>query len=232
MRKSLYTPGTSVIDITAPGGVDALLAFHRATFGDAQMNGGAGPESGAQGAGESGAEAPVLNEHGYPDETPVKDMAEGQQAAYWRHQARKHEDRWKSMSDYEAIKTERDELKSRTQTPEEKQIEQAKTEAAEQARAEARSETLPLLVRAEFKAAAGGRIAADKLAGILEPLDLTKFLTADGGEVDTDKVQQYVDGLIPDGSQWPDMGQGRRQTTKASGVGAGRDLYADRHSKK
>ena len=26
------------IDITAPGGIDALLAFHRATFGDAQMN--------------------------------------------------------------------------------------------------------------------------------------------------------------------------------------------------
>lgn len=36
-RTHPYVPGTSVIDITAPGGVDALLAFHRATFGDAVM---------------------------------------------------------------------------------------------------------------------------------------------------------------------------------------------------
>lgn len=32
-----YVPGTSIVDIAAPGGIDALLAFHRATFGDAVM---------------------------------------------------------------------------------------------------------------------------------------------------------------------------------------------------
>jgi len=37
MDRTLYTPGTSVIDVTAPGGIDALLAFHRRTFGDATM---------------------------------------------------------------------------------------------------------------------------------------------------------------------------------------------------
>lgn len=56
------------IDITAAGGIDRLLAFHRRTFGDAQMNanaggsgdsGGAGGESGGSGdtGGESGSGA-------------------------------------------------------------------------------------------------------------------------------------------------------------------------------
>ncbi|GMA31595.1 hypothetical protein [Litorihabitans aurantiacus] len=36
-RPSSYVPATSVIDITAPGGIEALLAFQRARFGDATM---------------------------------------------------------------------------------------------------------------------------------------------------------------------------------------------------
>ena len=40
------------IDLTAPGGIDALLNFHRQTFGDAQMNANAGGEAGT--AGEQG----------------------------------------------------------------------------------------------------------------------------------------------------------------------------------
>lgn len=43
------------IDITAPGGIDALIEFHRGTFGDWQMNANSGGESGGSGSGESGA---------------------------------------------------------------------------------------------------------------------------------------------------------------------------------
>lgn len=42
------------IDITAPGGLDRLIKFHRASFGDAQMNANGGTESGGSGSGESG----------------------------------------------------------------------------------------------------------------------------------------------------------------------------------
>lgn len=42
------------IDITAPGGIDALIEFHRGTFGDWQMNANDGGESGGSGSGESG----------------------------------------------------------------------------------------------------------------------------------------------------------------------------------
>lgn len=233
MRTTRYMPGTSVVDITAPGGIAALLDFHRATFGDARMEAGADDDSGGNGDPAGDDNGPALNEHGFPDKTPVKDMTEGQQAAYWRHQARKHEDRVKGMADYDAIRAERDRLRASTQTDAEKAVEKAREEAREAALAEARSATLPALVRAEFKAAAAGRIPADKLAGILEPLDLTKFLAADGGEVDADKVQQYVDGIAPaDGKKWPDTGQGRRQSQQAKGVGAGRELFESRHAKK
>lgn len=51
MRTSFGPHG---IDLSAPGGIDALLAFHRATFGDARMGpedeGGAGGDAAAQAA--------------------------------------------------------------------------------------------------------------------------------------------------------------------------------------
>ena len=223
-KRALYTAGTAYIDITAPGGIERLLDFHRGTFGDARME-----AEGSDGGGDGGDEAPKLNEHGFPDQTPVKDMPAEQQVAYWKHQARKHEGRVKDMADYDAIRAERDELRATGQTDTEKAIEAARKEAAEAARAEARKETLPPLVKAEFRAVIAGRIPADRIANLLEPLDLTKFLTADGGEVDTDKVQQYVDGLgLGDGKKWPDTGQGRRDQQKATGVAAGREAFASR----
>ena len=53
--------------------------------------GGAG--GGGAGGGGAGNQGPQLNEHGYPDATPVADMAPEQAAAYWKHQSRKHEAR-------------------------------------------------------------------------------------------------------------------------------------------
>ncbi|MFE5309709.1 hypothetical protein [Isoptericola sp. NPDC056605] len=245
MRARLYTPGTDHIDITAPGGIDALLAFHRRTFGDAVMKDGEGGDGeGGDGEGGDGGDRdgsdgagtftdPESGEkYAFPEKTPVKDMTAEQQAEYWRHKARKHEGRAGKYADYDAIKKERDELKAATQTDAEKAIDQAKADAKAEGKAEAQREHLPRLVTSEFKVAAAGRIPSEKLATILAPLDLTKFLTADGGEVDTDKVQQYVDGLAPAGGKWPDMGQGRHKPEKTSGVGAGRDLFNDRRSKK
>lgn len=220
-----YTPGTDSIDITAPGGLAALLDFHRANFGDARMEADADAVVVIEGA--------QLNEHGFPDKTPWKDMPAEQQAAYWKHQARKHEERASRSADYDDVVAERDRLRQATLSDSEKAIEAARTEAADAARAEVRKETLPNLVKAEFKAAVAGRIPADRLSALIEPLDLTKFLTADGGEVDTDKVQRYVDGIAPaDAKKWPDTGQGHRTSTKTSGVGAGRDLYESRRPKK
>jgi hypothetical protein len=45
------------------------------------------------GGGGGGGNAPTVNEHGYPDATPIADMSTEHQAAYWKHQSRKHEQR-------------------------------------------------------------------------------------------------------------------------------------------
>lgn len=232
--RAFYTPGTDTIDLSRPGGVEALLALHRSMFGGFRMvdgDNGAGDAQGAEGSGQQ-QETPTVNEHGFPDKTPINDMTEGQQAAYWRHQARKHEDRVKSMADYDALKAERDTLKSKTQTADEKALEAAKKEAGEAAAAAERAKMAPRLVSAEFKAANGGRIPAEQLKLVLDGLDPSKFLTAEG-EVDADKVKQYVDGIAPaDGKKWPGTGQGNRQQQKTTGVSAGRALFDSRQPKK
>lgn len=225
MDKTLYTPGTDVVDLNAPGGVKALLALHRGIFGGYSMEGEDTPPE--------GGEPPVVNEFGFPDKTPVKDMTAAHQAAYWRHQSRKHEDRVKDMSDYDQIKTERDALKAQHQTADEKALEDAKSAAAAAARAEERGKVAPLLVAAEFKSANAGRLEAGALAAVLDGIEPTKFLTSEG-EVDADKVKTYVDAIAPADSKkkWPDMGQGRREQSQSKGVDAGRALYESSRSKK
>lgn len=172
---------------------------------------------------------PSPTDKGFPEGTPVAEMAPEQQAAYWRFHARKHEDRVKQMADYDALKTAADELaqiKAANATDQEKAVMAAREEAA----AEARREALPRLVRAEFKAAAAGRLDAARIDAIVEPLDLTKFAT-DTGEVDEAKVAAYVDGIAPTKPHIPDLGQGRRPGKPGPSVASGREMYESRHTK-
>lgn len=59
MKISTCTPNPNPlphgIDITAPGGIDQLIEFHRSTFGDAQMNANGGGEGGDGGDGQGGS---------------------------------------------------------------------------------------------------------------------------------------------------------------------------------
>lgn len=217
---------------------DQILAFHRQVFGDLRMaddGDGAGSGSGGDGAdsgSDSGAGSSGSDESGFPANTPLSEMTAEQREAYWKDKARKHETTAKARGDYDAVKAELDRLKAATQTDAERAVEAAKTEASTAAKAEARNQYVPLLVSAKLEAALAGRMPADKIAAQVDFLDHTKFLT-DSGEVDTDKVKQYADGLVPDGKQWPDMGQGRRGSTKpAKGVAAGQEMYAASRGKK
>ncbi len=172
-------------------------------------------------------EPPAAADKGYPDHTPVVEMTDGQQAAYWRAQSRKHEGRAKAREDYDDVKAKAarlDAIEAANATEQEK----AAKAAREEGKAEGYREATPRIVRAEFRAAAAGRIESDRLAAILEPLDLGKFLD-DSGDVDTDKVSSFVDGIAPDrGNGFPDLGQGRRDRQPDKGVSTGRDMYASR----
>lgn len=182
---------------------DAVLAQHKAFFGDARMEneggdgGGAGGEGGATGTGTATQTATDL---GFPAETPVKDMTIDQQAAYWKHQSRKHEERSKAFGDLtpEVLAALRE--KADQHDALERELMSDKDKAIASARDDATAETTAKfaekLVKAEFKSASAGRLDADRLNNILAPLDLTRFLDKNG-DVDEAKVAAYVDSVAP-----------------------------------
>lgn len=182
------------------------------------------------------AQPPASGANGYPADTPVADMTAEQAANYWRAQARKHERTVKQRQDYDQLKADSAEL-ARLRQQTETDTERATREAASTARAEVRTEMGERLVLAEFRAASGGRISADRLATLTEDIDLRRYLD-DAGEVDTDRIATKVAAWAPapEGDPEPpaptrprpDPSQGSRGGTKVSGTAAGRDMFAAR----
>lgn len=74
-RTTSYTPATAIIDPTAPGGIEAMLEFHRATFGDAQMNA-AGGDPAPAGDPAPGTAPPATDPAPAPAPTPTPAPAE------------------------------------------------------------------------------------------------------------------------------------------------------------
>lgn len=217
----------------APSPAD-VLAFHRAVFGDARMveDPSAGGDNPPASPPPSGGEPGQVGPNGYPEATPVKDMSAEHQAAYWKHHSRQWENKAKDRDDYDTIKSELDTLRAASLTEAEKALDEARTTARSEGEKAATDKYAAALVKAEIKAAlAAKQYPADQIGGHVEYLDAPKFLTANG-EVDADKVQQYVDSIAP--KQWPDMGGGRRggTHTPAKGVAAGADLFAASRTKK
>lgn len=212
------------------GANDGTAGAAGAASGDTGASG-AGSTSTDTGAGAADSQGGASGApEGFPANTPWRDMKPEEQAAYWQHQARRHEARANRAADYDAVVAERDRLRSQTQTAEERAL----TEAREAGKAEARAAALPRLLQAEFRAAATGRLNEDQLRDVTDPLDPQKFLTSEG-EVDTDKVKRFVDGIAPAGDpkRWPsDMGQGRRTVVPQNARDAGRAAAARRFGQK
>lgn len=105
------------------------------------------------GSGGGGGNTPTVNEHGFPDNTPVAEMEPTHQAAYWKHHARKHEARASAAPDADELKRlrERDELLKQRETADMSDADRLKAEAdaaraeAEAAKAAAATATAELL---------------------------------------------------------------------------------------
>lgn len=173
-------------------------------------------------------------------------MTSDQREAYWKTQARKHEDRVKSfggltseqLADLRTKAEKHDALELELASESEK----AAAKAAEDARNAVRAETEPQIIEARLDAAAArAGVTSEDLAAALEFIDTTKFLAADG-KVDADKVTAFVSTIKPaTGNPAPPRtgptptGQGQRGRPSAPGaatVNAGRDLFAQLHPKK
>lgn len=137
---------------------------------------------------------PQLNEHGFPDDTPVAEMPVEQQAAYWRHKARKHERRARP-DDYDD--TVADAAKWRAHQAENQTPGEAAEQAARDAgRREGAASLLHDAVRAELKAQRP-HMTTDELDEFLEDVALDNFLGSDG-RLDTDRVGRLAGKLAAD----------------------------------
>lgn len=212
--------------------------------GDGGSGGGTGGSSGSGGAnGSSGTGGSGSGDGGedlgFPKDTPVAEMTDKQQAAYWRHQSKRHESRATGLSKLtggktaEEIRAEQQELEgfrnaSRTDS------ERAAKEAADKARSEERASYGSKLVAAEFRAALA-HVDADRRASIIEGLNLAAYLD-EHGDVDTDKVTKYAETIAPAGTanqhqQRRDFGGGQRREGQAERGAAGRAMAEKRFGK-
>lgn len=143
-----------------------------------------GSNAGEQTTTETTQDAPA-----FPANTPVKDMQPAEQAAYYKHQARKHEDRVKAYGDFTPEKLaeltrERDELRQANQSESERAIEEAK----EAGRAEVRQLLAAERVRTALASALSGRVPdSDAL------LDLDRSVFVKGDKADTDAIKAWVE---------------------------------------
>lgn len=155
------------------------------------------------------------NEHGYPDDTPIVEMTIEQQAAYWKRQSRKHE----------AAKKD---LEGQLNDPK-NQI--SREDLEKEIRADIAKENLPAEVRAKFKSVIADRLSDEDFDEVLDGIDHTKFLTADG-TVDADKVEKRANLIAPPSvkrvtrrNTSTQSHQGPRERSSSSTVAAGRELF-------
>lgn len=172
-----------------------VFARNKAMFGDFRME----VDPAADPAPSPTLDPAPADDKGFPADTPVAEMKPEQQAAYWKAAARKHESRVKAFDGLtpDDLATLRDKANKHDALEQELMSDKDKAiaEAKKTAESETRSQFLPKLVNAEFRAASAGRVASDKLEAALEFADLAKFVK--DGEVDAEKVAKFVESLAP-----------------------------------
>lgn len=170
------------------------------------------------------APAPTPVDKGYPDGTPLEQMTGEQREAYWKHQARKHEDRVKSYGGLTAEEltalrdkaSKHDALERELMSDKDKAVAEAKDSAV----AEANGAFMPLLVNAKLEAAAARKgISPEALEASIQFLDTSKFLTGNGKDVDAAKVSAFIEGIAP-GKGTTQERRGPTATGHAAGPGA------------
>lgn len=196
------------------------------------IQGGSGDEDGGDGqGGDSGGTTTQTEDRGFPANTPVADMKPEEQTAYWRHQARKHENAYKGL-DLDALKAKaaaHDAAEAAKLTPSEQAIQQAKEAGKAEAAVEANRKTATAILKVSLQSRGKSAESVEAILGATNP---DSFVV--NGDVDADKVAAYADQFITGttGVTATGMGQGNQSNrTKSTGVAAGRDMFASGRKK-
>jgi len=176
---------------------------------------------------------PAVNEHGYPDATPVADMTPEHQVAYWKHHARKHEAAAKSAPDaaeLERLRAAEAELNTRKAA----EMSEAERVQAEKAAAEAAAATAKAEAEAATRRALLLEIAFDKG---LTPAQAARLQgsTKEELEADADALKALFGqaaGSGGTGTPPPRSGGPRGSEVGATkSVSAGAERYRAKHGK-
>lgn len=171
---------------------------------------------------------PDTGTEGFPPNTPVAEMEPTQQAAYWKHQSRKHEGRATAFNGG-LTAAEAQALQERIAAFEQEKLtdqERAVASAAEQARADARSEAekelLPRLQEMQVRTYAASILSKDQLAAWVPTVNLQAFV-GESGEVDEEKVMGTLTAIFGEPQhQQRDWGQFRNGDRRATPGESGR----------
>lgn len=144
--------------------------------------------------------APQETDRGFPADTPIAEMSQEQQTAYWKHYARQHENTVKefkgitpqSVAD---MRTKLEALETDKLTADEKALKAARTEASTAASEAVKAEFLPKLQAAEVKSIAAEIITGDQLKSFLSVVNPAAFV-GDNGEIDESKVIGALTGMF------------------------------------
>ena len=181
------------IDLTAPGGIEALLAFHFETFGTAVMKvddpDGDDPDPDDDPEGDDPDSDPEGDDPDGDEDDPEGSDALGDKGKN-ALRAMKERVRASKKAEREA-KAELDRLKSSAGKTEEQVEEQRQREQREAAILDRANDRI---VRSEIKSAAAGKLQNPAIAVRL--LDLSDFEVDEDGNVDEDEIAQAIDELL------------------------------------
>lgn len=179
--------------------------------------------------GNGGGAAPKPSE--FPADTAVKDMSADQQAAYWKHQARKHEDRAKAFDGLTPEQVRKnaadlEELRKKGLSDSDRAIE----EAVQRGRTEANGASAVKVADTALRMALRGRLVDGSTL-------LNKPSFVKDGEADIDAIEKWVDdNSAPKdgggGKPFPNLYQGGRESLNKSDRETGKAAAEKRFGKK
>lgn len=157
------------------------------------------PEPGTGGGGED-PDKKGGDDLGFPANTPLTEMTVDQREAYWKHQARKHENTVKSRQDYDQLKADSEELaklKKDGQTEKEREIEEARETARREGENLGAERYLKDAVTARFEALTGKK--SEDVAKAFAHIDVHSFIGQDGA-IDNDALTEFASTFGTDGN--------------------------------
>jgi len=153
-----------------------ILCMPRLRFLEGDENGGGGDQT----------------QTGFPADTPVAEMTQDQQLAYWKHQSRKHERRADERKDYDQLKADSEELirlRSESQTEAERALAEAREEARREGENLGAQRYLTDAVKAKFQHLTGK--SDEEVATAFAHVNAQSF-TTDQGDIDSAALTAFA----------------------------------------